>query len=173
MVGEARLTPLPSGRRLVAIGENTMGQLALVERNAYSMIVMLGRELQGTWKGYAMATMTLEVPDRLAVQLRLERDRLPQLLEFALRSRNDAQWLSMPSSLAFGEMVEFLSNRPSSDEVLAFKISPSAQDRMASLLEKNREEGLSNAENGELDWYEYVHEIMTRLKTEVRLRTAA
>ncbi len=120
-----------------------------------------------------MATMTLEVPDRLAVQLRLERDRLPQLLEFALRSRNDAQRLSMPSSLAFGEMVEFLSSRPSSDEVLAFKISPSAQDRMASLLEKNREEGLSNAENGELDWYEYVHEIMTRLKTEVRLRTAA
>jgi len=66
-------------------------------------------------------------------------------------------------------MVEFLSSRPSSSEILAFKISPSAQERMATLLDKSREEGLSDAEKGELDWCEYVHEIMTRLKAEVRL----
>ncbi len=70
-------------------------------------------------------------------------------------------------------MIELLSNRPTPAEVVAFKISPSAQERMATLLEKNREEGLSDAENMELDWYEYVHEIMTRLKAEVCLQNVA
>ena len=65
-------------------------------------------------------------------------------------------------------MVEFLSSRPTPEQILAFKISPHAQARLAELLEKNREEGLTEAESAELDWYEYVHNIMTRLKAQAR-----
>lgn len=73
-----------------------------------------------------------------------------------------------PPALAFTEMVEFLSSRPKPEQILAFKISPHAQARLAELLEKNREEGLTQAESAELDWYEYVHDIMTRLKAQAR-----
>jgi len=113
--------------------------------------------------------MTLEVPDQLADQLYLEQERLPELLAAALRQRQEPEPLSLPSSLAFGEMIEFLASRPSSQAIQSFKISQYAQERLAVLLEKNRETGLSDAENAELDWYEYVHEIMTRLKAETRL----
>lgn len=39
---------------------------------------------------------------------------------------------------------------------------------MSNLLEKNREMGLNETESAELDWYEYVHDIMTRLKAQTR-----
>lgn len=116
-----------------------------------------------------MATLTLEIPDQLADQLHLERERLPELLEEALRYRQEPQPQPVRSSLAFGEMVEFLASRPSLQAIQSFKISRYAQERLAALLEKNRETGLSDAESAELDWYEYVHEIMTRLKAETRL----
>jgi hypothetical protein len=119
-----------------------------------------------------MATITLEVPDELAQRLNVERDRLPQVLERALKllpARPTAPPpTTSPPALAFTEMIEFLSSHPTPEQILAFKISPRAQARLAELLEKNREEGLIEAESTELDWYEYVHDIMTRLKAQAR-----
>jgi hypothetical protein len=119
-----------------------------------------------------MPTITLEVPDRLAQQLYLERDRLPQVLELALERlpprRATAAPAAVSSILAFTEMIEFLSGHPTAEQILAFRISPQAQVRLSDLLEKNRETGLNEAEGAELDWYEYVHDIMTRLKAQVR-----
>ncbi len=111
-----------------------------------------------------MTTITLQVSDNLAQRL-AERDDLPQILEWALDAWR-APRLSAPSP--FAEMVEFLATHPTAPQILAFKISPASQARLALLLDKNREEGLSNAEHAELDWYEYVHEIMTRLKAHAR-----
>lgn len=68
----------------------------------------------------------------------------------------------------FAEIVEFLSSYPTADQILAFKISPQSQTRLAELLEKNREEGLTGGEKAELDWYEHIHDIMTRLKAQAR-----
>lgn len=119
-----------------------------------------------------MATIILEVPDELAQRLNAERDRLPQILEWALKLLPMQPTVSPPTTtppaLAFTEMVKFLSSRPTPEQILAFKIWPQAQARLAELLEKNREEGLTEAESAELDWYEYVHDIMTRLKAQAR-----
>ncbi|MDE3091345.1 MAG: hypothetical protein KGJ80_18415 [Chloroflexota bacterium] len=117
-----------------------------------------------------MITVTLQVPNELARRLNLERDRLPQILEWAL-NQFPARSVSFPATapaLAFTEMVEFLSSHPANEQILAFKISPHAQARLDELLDKNREEGLSDTENAELDWYEYVHDIMIRLKAQAR-----
>ncbi len=117
-----------------------------------------------------MGTITLEVSDDLAQRLEAEQDRLPQALEWALEllparpAPSPAESTAPP--LAFTEMIEFLSSNPTPEEIRAFKISPRAQSRLAELLEKNREEGLTEAESAELDWYEYVHDIMTRLKAQ-------
>ena len=119
-----------------------------------------------------MATIILEVPDELARRLSAERDRLPQILEWALKrlpTRPTASpTTTTPPALVFTEIVEFLSNHPTPEQILASKISPHAQSRLAELLEKNREEGLTEAESAELDWYEYVHDIMPRLKAQAR-----
>lgn len=117
-----------------------------------------------------MTTITLEVPDELAQRLSLERDRLPRVLTWALQKlppRPSAQPIPFaPPPQAFTEMVAFLSSRPTSEQILAFKISAKAQARLSALLEKNRELGLDEAEGVELDWYEYVHDIMARLKAQ-------
>jgi len=119
-----------------------------------------------------MPTIILEVPDRLAQQLYVERDRLPQVLELALKRLPPRPVTVVPaavsSTLAFTEMIEFLSGHPTPEQILAFRISPQAQTRLSDLLEKNRETGLNETEIAELDWYEYVHDIMTRLKAQVR-----
>jgi hypothetical protein len=73
---------------------------------------------------------------------------------------------------ALAEMIEFLSQHPTAEQMAAFKISEGAQARLAELLEKNREEGLSDAENAELDWYEDVHDILTRRKARAGLGAA-
>jgi len=58
-----------------------------------------------------MPTITLEVPDRLAQQLYVERDRLPQVLELALKRLPPRPVTVAPvavsSTLAFTEMIEF------------------------------------------------------------------
>jgi hypothetical protein len=122
-----------------------------------------------TEKTVNMTTITLDVPEHVARRLDAERERLPEILEQALqmlppeRGKVTSQ---LPSNIAFIEMLEFLSQRPSPEEVRRFKISPKAQERLTALLEKNSEEGLTTAENSELDWYERVHDIMTWLKAQ-------
>jgi hypothetical protein len=116
-----------------------------------------------------MTTITLDVPEHVARRLNAERDRLPEILEQALQllpSERGKAIGQTPPNVAYMEMLEFLAERPSADEVRAFKISTKAQTRLTELLEKNREEGLSESENAELDWYEHVHDIMTWLKAQ-------
>ncbi len=119
-----------------------------------------------------MSTITLEVPNRLAQRLNFERDRLPQVLELALRQLPPRPVNTAPVAVAparaFTEMIEFLSGHPTIEQILGFRISPQAQALLSDLLEKNREIGLNEAESAELDWYEYVHDIMARLKAQVR-----
>lgn len=119
-----------------------------------------------------MTTITLQVPDELAQRLNVDRERLPQLLEWALRRFPARPIVSASATttpaLVFTEMVDFLSSHPATEQILAFQISPRAQARLDALLEKNREDGLTESESAELDWYEYVHDILTRLKAQLR-----
>lgn len=118
-----------------------------------------------------MTTITLQVPDELAIRLEAERDRLPQLLEAALidRPNHAPAAQARPSSAedVFGEMVEFLASRPSAQQIREFRVSARSQARLADLLEKNRESELTSAESAELDAFEIVHDVMLRLKAQV------
>lgn len=123
-----------------------------------------------------MTTITLEIPDDMAARLTPLREQLPQLLSSALELWPSGLPLAItqPSSThsVFDELINLLASRPTLEQIVAFKISPSAQDRLAALLDKNREEGLSEAESTELDWYEYLHHIILRLKAQARLEAA-
>lgn len=119
-----------------------------------------------------MAELTIQVSDALARRLRPFSDRLPELLAqvamsldppTAKASTRQTQ-VSSPENQAYFEVLDFLLTRPTPREIVAFKVSAAAQRRLRSLLDKNREEGLTEAESGELDLYEQLDQVLTLLK---------
>ncbi|MCH2247664.1 MAG: hypothetical protein MK111_24045 [Crocosphaera sp.] len=68
-----------------------------------------------------------------------------------------------PTSV-YAEVLNFLIKRPTPKEIVAFKVSPPTQERLQTLLEKNREETLTVQETGELDVYEQLEHLMILLK---------
>ncbi len=68
----------------------------------------------------------------------------------------------------FEEMIHFLATGPTTEQIIAHKVSDHTQDRLRELLDKNREEGLTEAENAELDAYEYVDYLRSLLKANAR-----
>lgn len=115
-----------------------------------------------------MTTITLEVSDELAAQLVLRRDQLPHLLSMALELFPAETPLVLPTSEvvypAFKEMIDFLISRPTPAQIVAFKVSPFAQTRLEELLDKNREEGLTDDEAAELDLYQQINHLLLLLK---------
>ena len=119
-----------------------------------------------------MTTITLEVPDELAAALNQLRDRLPDLLPEVLTLLSADNGTTIVPSMryrVFEEMIDFLASGPTPEQIAAYKISTNAQERLAELLEKNREEGLSEVENAELDVYEQVDYVMSLLMARARL----
>ena len=68
-----------------------------------------------------------------------------------------------PTSV-YAEVLNFLIKRPTPKEIVAFKVSPPTQERLQTLLEKNREETLTVQETGELNVYEQLEHLMILLK---------
>jgi hypothetical protein len=119
-----------------------------------------------------MTTITVDLPDHLATKIDAMRDRLPDLLSEALMLSASDNGTAAGSSLRYPvleEMIDFLCSGPTLDQIIAFKVSDRAQERLAELLDKNREEGLSELENAELDAYEHVDYVISLLKARARL----
>ncbi len=124
-----------------------------------------------------MTTITLEVPDDLAARLATRRAQLPQLLSMALELFPDEGPWEMPAGElihpAYQEMIDFLVSRPTPIQIVAFKISPAAQTRLEELLDKNRENSLTDEEAAELDVYEQINHVLLILKARARAELAA
>lgn len=120
-----------------------------------------------------MATITLEVPDGLAAKIDELRKRmpdfLPQVLELATYEKGVTPKQPSMRHRVFEEMLDFLASGPSSQQIIAHKVSVHTQDRLRELLDKNREEGLTDSENAELDAFEYVDNFMSLLKAKAHL----
>lgn len=104
-----------------------------------------------------MSAITITVPDELAERLRAQQDRLPEILEMGLRD------LSAENENGFvgaTEVLEFLARLPSPEEMLNLQPSDSFERRVRDLLEKNRTEGLSAAEEAEWDRYQYLEHLV-------------
>ena len=95
---------------------------------------------------------------------------MPDLLARALetqksRVRKTAGKTRQP---VFMEIVDFLSSNPRLEQIAAFRLSPTAQERLDNLLEKNREGGLTVEEAKELDTYLELSDVMMLLKFSVK-----
>ncbi len=115
-----------------------------------------------------MTTITLEVPDELAAQVVALGGRLPNLLSKALKSefpgKKEQGGERKNAVPLYREITDFLATNPSSAQIIAFKISDEAQQRLEDLLDKNREEELTADETSELDAYLQVRDLMILLK---------
>ncbi|MGE4096233.1 MAG: hypothetical protein AB7G75_35980 [Candidatus Binatia bacterium] len=121
---------------------------------------------------YAMAELTIQVSDTLAQRLQPFSDRLPALLAQLVISLESATTVAstlqsraqLPETSVYTDVREFLLTRPTPQEIMSFKVSEAAQSRLRALLDKNREEGLTEAETGELDLYKQLDLVMALLK---------
>ena len=114
--------------------------------------------------------ISVEVADELALRLSPLQDQLPQILELGLREWNgDAQ--SGFSGLT--DVLEFLANLPTPEEILALKPSPVLQQHIEHLLEKNRTIGLTAKEERLWQQYEYVEHLVRIAKAKALLKLKA
>src|SRR5437660_7849266 len=106
--------------------------------------------------------LTIEIPDELATKAESERGRLIELIQGALRQ---------PSAGRMGiiqEVFHFLARHPSPEEILAFRPSTSAVERLNELLDKNRESSLTADEESELDTLQSLNHLFALLKVQAR-----
>ena len=121
-----------------------------------------------------MATITLEVPDELAQRLEGVGGRLPALLAYALDIAGiPGSSIAPDYSPLWGEVIEFLGGGPSPEEILLFKISDTAQERLEDLLYLNREETLTPQEQDELDAFAQIDHLFILLKAYLRQTNSA
>ncbi|WP_354634617.1 hypothetical protein [Planktothricoides raciborskii] len=119
-----------------------------------------------------MAELTIQVSDELAKRLQPLQNRLPELLTWLvdsipsstkIESLPTVERLTTPPP-AYTEVIDFLISRPTPREIIAFKVSAEAQNRLREVLEKNRQGTLHETEVAELDLYEQCDRLMTLLK---------
>jgi hypothetical protein len=114
-----------------------------------------------------MSPITLEVSDELARRLRPLQRQIPQILELGLRELNAA---NQPGFTGAAELLEFLAGLPTPEEIISLRPSQEMQDRVTALLEKNRTEGLSPAEEQEWEQYQYLEHLARMAKAQAYLR---
>ena len=108
-----------------------------------------------------MTIMSMEVSEELAEQLRPIGSWLPTIVELGL-----VGFTTVAAAVAT-EVVQFLSQNPSPQELLNFHVSPRAQEQLRRLMALNEAGLLSPEEQRELDELEQLEHIIIMLKAQV------
>jgi hypothetical protein len=110
------------------------------------------------------------VPDELADRLRARQDRISEILELGLRDL-DAE--DDNGFVGAAEVLEFLAQLPTPEQMLDLRPSEAFERRINDLLQKNRDQGLSTTEEMEWGRYQYVEHLVRVAKTKAlqRLKT--
>jgi hypothetical protein len=114
--------------------------------------------------------ITLDLPDDLAAQLDAVQNKLPEILKLGLRELNAS---SREGFSGIADILEFLADLPTPEEILALRPTPQLQSQISELLDKNRSNGL-NAEEEQL-WqsYEYLEHIVRMAKAKAYIKLQA
>jgi hypothetical protein len=88
-------------------------------------------------------------------------DRLPRILELGLRELNASAQAGFSGA---SEVLEFLAGLPAPEEILALRPAPALEERVRTLLEKNRTVGLNSEEEQEWELYQYLEHLVRMAK---------
>jgi hypothetical protein len=120
-----------------------------------------------------MAQLTIEIPDELAQRLAPYKNQISEiftnLVNTSLREKVidklDISSTPSPTELpTYLEIIDFLVNRPTSEQIATFKVSDRSQTRLRELFQKNRDINLISSEAAELNLYEQLDTLMTMMK---------
>jgi hypothetical protein len=111
--------------------------------------------------------LTIEIPDKLAKQVEPEREHLAEILEMGLRQRR-----AQASGLR-REFLAFLAHGPQPCEIIAFRPSQAAVERVQELLRRNEDGSLTPDEGAEMDDIAELDHLVTQVKAQARLHLRA
>jgi hypothetical protein len=110
--------------------------------------------------------ITLDIPDELATRLKHFENQIPQILELGIRQINST---SNTGFSGISDILEFLAQLPTPEEILALHPSPELQTQISTLLEKNRTQGLNPTEEIICEQYQYIEHLVRIAKAKALL----
>ncbi len=113
------------------------------------------------------SSVQFNIPQELAEKLNHREFQIPQIIELGLRELNAA---AQTGYKGCADVLEFLAGLPEPDEIIALRPSDHLQDRISRLLEKNRTEGLTEAEEQEWEHYQYLEHLVRIAKAKALLK---
>jgi arsenate reductase-like glutaredoxin family protein len=115
-----------------------------------------------------MAQITIDIPDDLAQRLAPFQSQFSELFTRLIATRLLEQPtidLANPNtSDTYQEILDFLIDRPTSAQIINFKVSAASQSRLQTLLQKNRQVTLTAVETAEIDLYQQLDTLIGYLK---------
>jgi hypothetical protein len=108
--------------------------------------------------------ITLDIPEELFAKLGTLDQNLPQILELGAN-----ELLSRPQAgfTGFAEVLDFLANLPTPEEILNLRPSPALQDQIDRLSEKYQAHDLTASEQQLWQQYEYLEHVIRMAKAKV------
>lgn len=114
-----------------------------------------------------MSSMTITIPEELADRLKPLEGQIPRILELGLRKINASNQTLFEGA---EEVLELLASLPSPEEIIALRPSEDLQTRISSLLEKNRDQGLTTEEEKEWESYQYLEHLVRMAKAKAYMK---
>jgi len=114
--------------------------------------------------------VTLDIPEELAARLSLVENMLPQILELGMREFSARSYTGFAGT---AEVLEFLAQLPTPEEIIALRPSEALQSQISALLGKNRTLGLTPAEEQTWEQYQYLEHLVRMAKAKAYLKLKA
>jgi hypothetical protein len=105
--------------------------------------------------------ITLDIPEELFAKLGTLDQNLPQILELGA---NELLSRSQTGFTGFAEVLDFLANLPTPEEILNLRPSPTLQAQIDRLSEKYQAHDLTAAEQQLWQQYEYLEHVIRMAK---------
>jgi hypothetical protein len=109
----------------------------------------------------------VDIPDELFTKLELLDQSVSQVLELGV---NELVARPQPGFTGFAEVLDFLANLPTPEEILALRPSPALQAQIDRLSEKYQAQDLTPAEQQLWQQYEYLEHIIRLAKAKAYLK---
>jgi hypothetical protein len=114
--------------------------------------------------------ITVEISDELFTKLDAVEQNVSQVLELGL---NELVSRPQPSFTGFAEVLDFLANLPTPQEILDLRPSPRLQDQIDRLSEKHQSQDLTSEERLLWQQYEYLEHTIWMAKTRAYMKLNA